>query len=64
MKGGILMDIAGLSVALNQSKVMQAASLSVMKIAMDSGKQISQQMTEMLSQPQDPNLGRFLDTKV
>ena len=58
------MDIAGLSVAVNQSKVMQAASLSVMKIAMDSGKQISEQMTEMLSQPQDPNLGRFLDAKV
>jgi len=33
------MDIAALSINLNQAKVAQETSLAVMKLAMDTGKQ-------------------------
>lgn len=58
------MDIAGLSVAMNQSKVQDAASLAVMKLAMNTGKENAAQMTEMLqSAAIDPNRGQRLDSR-
>ncbi|MBE6068694.1 MAG: putative motility protein [Clostridium lundense] len=58
------MDIAGLSVAMNQSKVQDAASLAVMKLAMNTGKENAAQMTEMLqSAAVDPNRGQRIDTR-
>lgn len=58
------MDIAGLSVAMNQSKVQDAASLAVMKLAMNTGKENAAQMTEMLqSAAVDPNRGQHIDTR-
>lgn len=41
------MDIAGLSVGLNQVKLQQQASLSVMKIAMDTAKEKGNMVTEL-----------------
>ncbi|MCT8978516.1 YjfB family protein [Clostridium sp. CX1] len=58
------MDIAGLSVVMNQSKVMEQASLSVMKLAMNSGKETAAAMTEMLEKAASPNLGNHIDTRV
>lgn len=40
------MDIASLSMALSNSKVQDAASLAVMKMAMNKGKENSVQMTD------------------
>lgn len=58
------MDIAGLSVAMSQSKVQDAASLAVMKLAMNTGKENAAQMTEMLqSVAVDPNRGQRIDTR-
>ncbi|WP_097025874.1 YjfB family protein [Clostridium peptidivorans] len=58
------MDIAGLSMAMSQSKVKDAASLAVMKLAMNTGKENAAQMTEMLkSAAVDPNRGQNLDTR-
>lgn len=58
------MDIAGLSVVMNQSKVQDAASLAVMKLAMNTGKENAAQMTEMLqSAAVDPNRGQHIDTR-
>lgn len=42
------MDIAALSMNLNQAKVAQEASLAVMKLAMDTGKQTANETVKML----------------
>ncbi|WP_186429909.1 YjfB family protein [Clostridium sp. BSD9I1] len=58
------MDIAGLSVAMSQSKVQDAASLAVMKLAMNTGKETAAQMTEMLqSAAVDPSRGQHIDIR-
>lgn len=63
--GGILMDIAALSMAMSQSRVQEAASISVIKMAMDTGKETATQMTEMMkSLAVEPNLGNYLDVRV
>jgi len=38
-------DIAALSIVMNQSKVQQDAGISVMKMAMDAGKETAAKMT-------------------
>lgn len=59
------MDIASLSMVLNQSKLQQASSIAVMKIAMNTGKETAAHMTEMLKNAAvDPNLGKNLDVSV
>lgn len=56
------MDIAALSMAMNQSRVQESASIAVMKIAMNTGKDNATQMAEMISNlAVDPNLGNNLD---
>lgn len=65
------MDIAALSMGLSQMKVAQQASISVMKMAMDTGKtqmndmvQMVQQNTKMMEQSVTPHLGSNLDIKL
>jgi hypothetical protein len=65
------MDIAALSMGLSQMKVAQEASISVMKMAMDTGKtqmndmvQMVQQNTKMMEQSVPPHLGSNLDIKL
>lgn len=65
------MDIAALSMGLSQMKVAQEASISVMKMAMDTGKtqmndmvQMVQQNTKMMEQSVTPHLGSNLDIKL
>lgn len=58
------MDIAALSIGMNQAKVMDQASISVMKIAMDTGKENAQAMTDMLEKSVDPNVGQHIDIRV
>ncbi|MBU4439641.1 MAG: YjfB family protein [Acetobacterium sp.] len=68
------MDIAALSMGMNQMQVAQQASLSVMKMAMETG---TQQMTDMVAMVEtstptasvagpspDPNIGQLLDISV
>ncbi|HZK54559.1 MAG TPA: YjfB family protein [Desulfosporosinus sp.] len=56
------MDIAALSMILSQSRVQQSASLAVMKLAMDTGKETATQTTEMIRTISvNPNLGNNLD---
>jgi len=57
------MDIGALSMIMSQSRVQQSAGISVMKMAMDSGKETATQMTEMMKNAAvDPNVGQNLDT--
>jgi hypothetical protein len=68
------MDIAALSMGMSQMQVAQQASISVMKMAMETG---TEQMTEMMAMVEtstpatavsgpapDPNIGQLLDISV
>lgn len=56
------MDIAALSMILNQSRVQQSTSTAVMKLAIDTAKQNATQTTEMMNIISiNPNLGNNLD---
>ncbi len=60
------LDIAAMSVVMNQAQVKQQASLSVMKSAMSTAEQNGEAVIEMLqgsSAPQHPNLGSKIDLK-
>ncbi|MGE4508551.1 MAG: YjfB family protein [Eubacteriaceae bacterium] len=63
------MDIAALSMGMSQMEFAQQASLSVMKMAMDTGETQMTEMIDMLQEntssgvnyPPDPNIGQLLD---
>ncbi|MFC7373002.1 YjfB family protein [Fictibacillus iocasae] len=57
------MDIAALSIAINQSSVREQANLSVMKMAMDSSEQTAVNMAKMLESAAQPHLGSTIDLK-
>ena len=42
------MDIGALSMVMSQSNVQQSAGIAVMKMAMDTGKENTTQMTDMV----------------
>ncbi|MBY0123443.1 YjfB family protein [Bacillus sp. S/N-304-OC-R1] len=66
------MDIAFLSVALNQGQIQQQASISILKKAMDQGEGNADLLTKMLSeadvkaiqQAAQPHLGGNIDIKL
>jgi hypothetical protein len=59
------MDIAALSMVMSQSRVQESASIAVMNMAMDTGKQNASQMVELISNSAvDPNIGNNLDVSV
>lgn len=55
------MDIAAMSTMLNQAKVQQQASISVMKMAMDTGETQMNELVKTMEQSVNPNLGKNLD---
>lgn len=58
------MDIGGLAIAMNLSRVQETASIAVMKMVMNNRKETTSQMTEMLKNSAvDPNLGQHLDAR-
>ncbi|EJO5346059.1 YjfB family protein [Clostridium botulinum] len=57
------MDIGRLSMSLHQGKLAQAVSLSLMKINMNTAKENAVQMTEMIKESVNPNLGQNIDLK-
>lgn len=65
------MDIAALSIGLGQMKVAQQASISVMKMAMDTGKmqmndmvKMIQEKTKIMEQSINPHLGKTIDIRL
>ncbi|ANX13690.1 putative motility protein [Fictibacillus arsenicus] len=58
------MDIAALSIAMNQSQVQQQASISVMKMAINTAEQNGAELTKMLEQSVQPHLGSSIDLKL
>ncbi|MEA4827009.1 MAG: YjfB family protein, partial [Clostridium sp.] len=61
---GKLMDIAMLSVINNHNKVNDAASLLVLKKAMDTSEENAANMAQLLNQSVNPNLGTNFDKTV
>ena len=57
------MDIAALSISLNEQKLMQDASLAVTKQTLDIVQQTSDQLVEMIDAPH-PILGKSIDISI
>ena len=57
------MDIASLAIAMSEMDLATKVSTSVTKMAMDDGVQSATQMTNMISEACDPNLGNIIDIK-
>ncbi|WKY45911.1 YjfB family protein [Eubacteriaceae bacterium ES2] len=66
------MDIAALSMGMSQIEFAQQASLSVMKMAMNTGETQMTEIIDMMQEnmssgvnyPPDPNVGQLLDISV
>ena len=58
------MDIAGLSMALAQTKVMNDFSTAMLAKSMDTTEAISESMIQMMEQSVTPNLGTNIDIRL
>ncbi|WP_291637285.1 YjfB family protein [Clostridium sp.] len=57
------MDIGALSMIMSQSRVQESAGIAVMKMAMNTGKENSTTITDMIKNVAvDSNVGQNLDT--
>jgi len=58
------MDIGAVSICMNQAKVQDAVSLSLMKMVMNNGEQTMEAMTDMIAKSAvNPNLGQHFDSR-
>lgn len=58
------MDIAALSMGLSQMQVAQEASVSVMKMALDTATSQTNDLTKMMEQATSPHLGASIDIRL
>ena len=58
------MDIAALSMSLSQMKVANQASISVLKLTMDTAQEQMEDMTKIMEQSVNPDIGSNLDLKL
>lgn len=58
------MDIAGLSMALSQTKVMNDVSTAMLAKSMDTAEVIGDSMIKMMEQSVTPNLGANIDIRL
>ncbi|WP_352404920.1 YjfB family protein [Sporanaerobacter acetigenes] len=58
------MDIVALSMGLSQMKVAQEASVSILKMAMDTAKGQSLDLAKMLEQSVNPHIGGNIDISI
>ena len=58
------MDIASLSLSLSQMKVANQASISVLKLTMDTAQEQMEDMTKIMEQSVNPHIGSNLDLKL
>ena len=57
------MDIASLAITMSQMDLATKVSTSVTKMAMNDGAEAATQITDMISEVSDPNLGTKIDFK-
>ena len=58
------MDIAAMSISMNQMKLAQAVNLKVMSIAMNQVENQSQGLIQAMAKSSDPKLGNLIDLSV
>lgn len=58
------MDIQQISMDMATSRVSTQASTAVLKKSLDSFKQSGEQLTKMMEQSVNPNLGRNIDIRL
>jgi hypothetical protein len=58
-----ILDIAALSISMNQASLSQNVSIALMKKVMESSQQNANQMIQMIQVPH-PTLGKSIDLKV
>ncbi|OHW61569.1 hypothetical protein EUAN_20070 [Andreesenia angusta] len=58
------MDIAALSMGLSQMKLANEVGASVMKLAMDTAKDQSAELTKMMEMSVNPHIGGSIDIKL
>lgn len=56
------LDIAALSIGMNQASLSQGVSIALAKKVMETSQQNANQMIEMIQAPH-PNLGKSIDLK-
>ncbi|SFB29763.1 YjfB family protein [Clostridium frigidicarnis] len=60
------MDIASMSMGLSQARVMQGVQLSLMKLQMNNGKEVAQNMIhdmgKLTNVAKDPSKGNSIDS--
>lgn len=57
------MDIAALSISMNQASLSQAVGIKVLNLAKNQADVQANNLVQMLEQSADPNLGRHLDIR-
>lgn len=57
------MDIASLAISMSQMDLATKVSTSVVKMAMNDGVEAAAQITDMISDSVDPNLGSKIDVR-
>ncbi|NEW05353.1 putative motility protein [Paenibacillus sp. SYP-B3998] len=57
------MDIAALSISMNQTKLAQEVGIRVLQIAQNQSVQQTQEIVQMMQSSVQPNLGGNLDIK-
>ena len=62
-KGFEYMDIVNLAMNLSQASLAKEVATSITKMAMDDGVQAASQITEMIGDAVDPNLGNKIDVR-
>lgn len=59
-----VMDIAGMSVSMNQSNIMQNVNLSVMRKSLDQMQQNGDALIKMMEASVNPNVGQNIDIRL
>lgn len=57
------MDIASLAMSMSEVSLVNEVSASLMKMAMNDGKEAATNMTNMIQEAVDPNLGNSIDVR-
>ncbi len=59
-----VMDIAGMSVSMNQANILQNVNLSVMRKSLDQMQQNGDALIKMMESSVNPNVGQNIDIRL
>ncbi len=61
MQGGLIMDIAALSMAMGEQNIMSQISVAVLDKSLSTVSSAGDSMVKMMEQSVNPNLGQNID---